>query len=133
MLRLGFFPAFLGLSSNAVLIAADSDDIKSLYGAISRLSEAPAESLAIHEIAQVSRKHSVRLFVTARQPISSNTASSIYYWVLPEPARIAAVEMLVPLTKGSACHQYFDLAPDSASLVVSVGEYDAKWWQRIDD
>jgi hypothetical protein len=130
MLRLGFFPNFLGL--NAVVISADSDGIKSLCQAISRLAAAPDESVAINDIAQVSRKHAARLFVTARSPVSSNPASSIYYWVLPETARIAATELLEPLTNGRAGHQYFDLTPASATLVVSVGEYDAAWWHRVD-
>jgi hypothetical protein len=28
-------------------------------------------------------------------------------------------------------HQYFELEPAGAQIMVSVGEYDADWWARI--
>jgi len=42
------------------------------------------------------------------------------------------VGMLESLMKASNAHQYFDLAPEPTILIVSVGEYDGAWWDRVD-
>jgi hypothetical protein len=130
MLRIGFFPEFKGL--NAVLISADSDGMRSLHGAISRIAETPAEAVPVHGIARVSQKHPACLFVTARPPAKGILASDSYYWVLPENARVTAMEFLEPLMSSVSGHQYFDILPATATLVVSVGEYDDWWWERVD-
>jgi hypothetical protein len=39
--------------------------------------------------------------------------------------------LLEPLAEASAGHQYFDLYPRHV-LVVSVGEYDSFWWDRVE-
>jgi len=40
--------------------------------------------------------------------------------------------MINQLRYTPAGHQYFDLATQDATLMVSVGEYDAAWWHWID-
>jgi opacity protein-like surface antigen len=47
------------------------------------------------------------------------------YWA------VRVKEKLKPLLLAGSGHQYFDVTPSTAVLVVSVGEYDANWWRRI--
>jgi hypothetical protein len=130
LLRLGIFPDFKGF--NAVLLSADSDGIKALIDALSRPMAAPDEVVSVHEIARVSRKHQARLFLTATQPAPGIAASESYYWVVPENERPTVMELLEPLASAAKGHQFFDLVPAAATLLVSVAEYDTAWWERVD-
>jgi hypothetical protein len=128
LLHLGLFPGFRDL--NAVLLAADSEGITTLFEALTRTMANATKPVAIHEIASVAHKYPVRLFLTGDRAIPSVVPPNTYHWVVTEESTRTVMGLLEVFRGTTAGHQYFDLVPSAASLIVSVGEYDDSWWER---
>jgi hypothetical protein len=129
MLRMGYFPNFKGADS--VLLAADSEGIRFLLAAIARATADPAHAVPLHESAQVSAKHPASVYVALNIKSMRRVAANAYYLNVSGNARLNVEGLLEPLAEASAGHQYFDLYPRHV-LVVSVGEYDSFWWDRME-
>ena len=130
MLRLGFFPNFKG--SDSVLLAADTDGVRALLDAISSAAANPGDSVPVHDIAQVSVKYPVLLYVAGTSKALRSAPAHTYYLDVSGSARLNVEGLLEPLLTATSGHQYFDLMPKHVALVVSVGEYDSSWWARVD-
>ena len=93
----------------------------------------PDASVAVHSFATVSTKHPVALMIASRRPIQRPPPGTFYIqtWGSDWPQ---VRGLLAPLADRNAIcsHQYLLLYPDTAPLVVSVGEYDEQWWRKID-
>jgi hypothetical protein len=126
-LRLGYFENFKG--GNVVLLTADREDVPLLRKML-EAAMTEAVPFAIHEVAAIARRHLVRLFVC---PTAVSFRSSGGEWVW----RLTVLECLdvdskLQLLERMTGHQYFDIEGARAQLMVSVGEYDANWWQRVE-
>jgi hypothetical protein len=129
MLRMGYFPNFKGADS--ALLAADSEGIRFLLGAIARVTANPAQAIPLHESAQVSAEHPASVYVAINPKAIRRVPANTYYLDVTGNARLNVEGLLEPLAEASAGHQYFDLYPRHV-LVVSVGEYDSFWWDRAE-
>jgi hypothetical protein len=129
VLRLDFFPEFKGI--DAVLLSADSDGIRAILDALSHAIATPSEELPLHDIAHVAQRQPARLFLTTTRPAPNVVTSNTYYWVVSENEALTVSGLLEPLASITAGHQFFALVPPAASLIVSVGEYNAAWWFNI--
>jgi hypothetical protein len=126
---MGFFPNFKGADS--VLLAADSEGIQFLLDAIARAIANPAKGIPLHEFARVSAEHPASVYVAVNsKAIRFVPANNTYYLDVSGEARLNVEALLEPLL-GAPGHQYFDLYPRHV-LVVSVGEYDSFWWDRVE-
>jgi hypothetical protein len=129
MLRLGVFQEFKG-DEAAVLIAADEAGIIALIDAVAAAAPSPQTPFAVHDLCEVSARYGVRLYLSAAErprPQSTGYSLSVSgYWA------DTTKEKLQPLQSANSGHQYFELIPPTAVLVVSVGEYDANWWRDAD-
>jgi len=129
LLHLGFFTDFKGL--DAVLLSADSVGIRAIQDALSRAIATPSEAVPIHDIAHVAPSYPAHLFLTTTRPVPGVVTSNTNYWVVSKNDALFATELLEHLASVTAGHQYFELTPPVASLIVSVGEYDTAWWERL--
>jgi hypothetical protein len=125
MLRMGYFPNFNGADS--VLLAADSEGIRVLLAAIARATSDPAHAIP----PQVSAEHPAFVYVALSTKSIRRIPPNTYYLDVSGNARLNVEGLLEPLAEASAGHQYFDLYPRHV-LVVSVGEYDSSWWNRME-
>jgi hypothetical protein len=123
-LRLGFFQNFK--SSDAVLVAGTTEDISSLSSKLSQLNHSTNTELAIHQLAVVSTKYPVKLFVTQ----SNSSSNSGFYWLCTSPELNNILPKLAALISSGNGHQYFKLAGSNVQLIISVGEYNESWWQQ---
>ena len=130
MLRLGFFPNFKG--SDSVLLTADADGVRAVVDAISRAVASPGDWVPVHHIAQVSVKYPAMLYVSGTSKAVRSVPMHTYYLDVSGSARLNVEGLLEPLLTATSGHQYFELVPNHATLVVSVGEYDSSWWARMD-
>jgi len=129
-LRIGFFPNFK--NADPVLLAADAEGIHVLLDAIARAIANPSEPIPLHELARVSAKHPASLYVAVNAEAVRSVPANTYYLDVSGNARLNVVDLLEPLTESSPGHQFFDLNPKPTILVVSVGEYDGSWWDRVE-
>lgn len=129
MLRIGFFPNFK--NADSVLLAADAEGIRILLDAIAKATANPTYAVPVHELAYVSAKHPAFLYVAVNAKAARSVPVSTYYLDVSGSARLNVEGLLEPLITSSAIHQFFDLVPRHV-LVVSVGEYDASWWDRAE-
>ena len=114
MLRLGFFERFKG--SDTVLLCGNAEDIAALRQRLAHLaSPASEDTVAVHELCSVSAKNPAQLFA-----LSGATGNGFVY-DQDVSAKLAVLEQAV------SGHQYFDL-PNNRVLLVSVGEYDDRFW-----
>jgi hypothetical protein len=86
----------------------------------------------IHDLARVSRKHPAHLYVAATSKPARPALIGEYLLSVAGPARLTVEGFLAPRLTAAAGHQYLDLAPRPATVIVSVGEYAASWWERVD-
>lgn len=130
MLRIGFFPKFK--NDDSVLLAADADGVHVLLDAIAKAAANPGKAVPLHELARVSAKHPASLYVAVNAKAVRSIPANTYYLDVSGNARLNVVGLLEPLLESSRGHQFFDLNPKPAVLVVSVGEYDGPWWDRME-
>jgi hypothetical protein len=86
------------------------------------LHSAPISPIAIHAHAEVARNHPVLLFAA---PVASDTG---FTWLVSADQLQNIDGLLCSLVSPRGGHQYFDIVGSKAQLMVSVNEYDAKWW-----
>jgi hypothetical protein len=125
-MRLGYFKEFKG--SNMVLLSCNSVEVGSLRASISR-SMSHGFPLAMHDLAKVSHRHPVRLFLSDRAATVDAVVGD-FVWRLTDNEYSDLDDKLAALEGAIAGHQYFSLPGTSAELVVSVGEYPDQWWLR---
>jgi hypothetical protein len=129
MLRLGLFRNFKDCDA-AVLVAADNKGLIALVDAVDAAVANPQTLIAVHDLCEVSIKHGVSLYFSAAEHFRLGDAEYVLavssYWAA------TVKEKLQPLLLAGSGHQYFDVTPSTAMLVISVGEYDANWWRSID-
>ena len=128
-MRMGFFLNFKGADS--VLLAADSEGIQFLLDTIARATANPAEGIPLHEFARVSAEHPASVYIGVNPKAIRSVPANTYYLDVSGNARLNVEGLLEPLAEASAGHQYFDLYPRHV-LIVSVGEYDSSWWDRME-
>jgi hypothetical protein len=124
-MRLGYFPGFNG--GDAVLISCDPGDIATLRSLLRRASKSDAP-VSVHEHGTVSAAHPVEL-IAARTGVLVRPGDRRFTWRVDStyPNVDGLLEGLQPAAAG---HQYFGLDRTTAVLMVSVGEYDANWWEE---
>jgi hypothetical protein len=130
LLRIGFFPNFK--NADSVLLAADAEGVRVILDTIAKVSATPGDAVPIHELAHISVKHPAFLYAVNAKAVRSIPPNT-YYLDVSGGARLNVVGLLEPLIKSSAGHQFFDLVPRPIALVVSVGEYDSSWWDRVEN
>ena len=122
MLQIGRFDKFKG--ARTVLLTGTGEEIASLSKQLAQVVAASGDSLPLHEIALVAPSHPLRLF--AVRAIPNDGEKDAAYW----PCDAAVIDKLISLAATGAGHQYFDIAGPETTLLASVGEYDANWWQK---
>jgi hypothetical protein len=122
MLRIGRFTKFKG--QDTALLSGDADDIASLTKQLAMVVGGSLDALLVHDLAQVSPTCELELI--AARSIPGPIKKDRHYW----RCDAALLDNLSSLTTVSSGHQYFDIAGSEAVLLVSVGEYDADWWQK---
>lgn len=127
MLRIGLFRDFKGINA-AVLVDADENDIEFLLASVSTVSASAKSQLAVHQVSMVSKLRPVKLYLS--QDLKQHDAAAYYLGVGVEAAVV--VSRKLQSLRSHSGHQYFDLIPSTATLVVSVGEYDQLWWESAD-
>ncbi len=125
-LRLGFFPQFKFVGSDAVLLDGAATEISLLAARLGEFAASSESELPIHDFAIVSLRHPVQLFASR----TGRGAGAGFRW-LCSAAEIATVqEKLEALSASAGGHQYFNLMGSPAQLIVSVSEYDESWWRQ---
>ena len=117
-LVLGHFQDFKG--SDTILLSCSRIGVERL---LRELGAAEASPVALHLICQVTPKHPTTLFA-AGKPVAGNVT-----WVVPTSELPGVSEMLQSLARTDQGHQFFDLQGSSATLVVSLNEYNEEWWR----
>jgi len=130
VLRIVFFPKFK--NDNSVLLAADTEGVHVLLDAIAKAAANPGAAVPLHELARVSAKHPASLYVAVNAKAVCSAPANTYYLDVSGNARLDVVGLLKPLLESPRGHQFFDLKPKPTVLVVSVGEYDGSWWDRME-
>ena len=124
-LRLGYFPSLKGEST--VLLSGSSEAVGLLSAELARFVASAASAWAVHEHVLVPRPHSVRLFASRTPPPS---ASDGFYWPCGAADFPSVLSRLSAVAAATEAHHYFTLAPSTAQLLVSVGEYSEQWWAQ---
>jgi hypothetical protein len=130
MLRLGLFSDFK-LCDAAVLLAADTAGLTVLVDSIAWVAARPDTSMDFTDFCQVSAKHSVRFYLSTLHESRAIPSTGYSLPLLNQDAGDIR-DKLSPLMSSNSGHQYFDLRPPTAVLVISVGEYDDGWWHSVD-
>jgi hypothetical protein len=130
VLRIGFFPKFK--IEDSVLLSAATEGVHVLLDAIAKAAANPDKAVPLHELARVSTKHPVSLYVAANAKAVRSVPANAYYLNVSGNARFNLAGLLEPLLEATRGHQFFDLNPKPTVLVVSVGEYDGAWWDRVE-
>ena len=130
MLHIGFFPNFK--NADSVLLASDAEGIQAFLDAIARATANPSEAIPLHKLARVSAKHPASLYVAVNAQAVRSVPANTYYLDVSGNAGLNVVGLLERLTESSPGPQFFDLNPKPNVLVVSVGEYDGSWWDRVE-
>ncbi|HSG73314.1 MAG TPA: hypothetical protein VLA12_23055 [Planctomycetaceae bacterium] len=99
------------------------------------MADLPADDiLSIHELEGVKPVGDLHLEIriTARTRISRRGLAS-FEWEMNSDMLEESLEKIDPLCSDrDPCHQYFDCHPsDDAVIMMSVGEYDELWWDRL--
>jgi|ERR1700733_820512 hypothetical protein len=127
MLRIGLFQEFKGIDA-VVLVDADEKGIEVLLDSVATVSSDASTSIAVHEVSLVSRTHPVELYLS-QGPMRSDAVA--YHLVVGGDVTPAVSEKLSSLRHCSG-HHYFELRPNVATLLISVGEYGPVWWEKAD-
>lgn len=116
MLRLAFFKDFKG--ADTVLLSGRPDDMTNLRVELAPLVSTSSDSIvAVHSLCVVSSKHPAQLFAVSKPSDESHA------FLYDE----SASKKLAALEESGSGHQYFGL-PNERVLMVSVGEYDDRFW-----
>jgi len=121
-IRLGYFPEFKG--GKTVLLEGTPHELLLLSSQLQDFAASSGSELAIHEFAEVSRRHPVELFVArvVREP-------SRGFWWLCSMANVQAIQEKLDALSASKGHQYFTLSDSSVQLIISANEYGEAWWK----
>lgn len=120
-LQLGLFSDFKG--RDFLLLTGDAAAFIRLLPELDAASR--GGQFRIHEISVRLPTCSIEL-VAASQPVPAPA----FTW-LCDPTTVVSIRTdLQALTQCTSGHQYFDLAGSRVQLMVSLGEYDAAWWQH---
>src|SRR5688500_13625083 len=117
-IALGHFLDFK--SSDTVLLACSKPGLEQLRGV---LSTPPTTPVAIHGIARVAPNYPVELFAAA-----SASGAQRFTWLVDREHVQDIRKSLAELATSSSGHSYFDLVDSDTQLMVSLNEYDDKWW-----
>jgi len=126
-IRLGYFPQFEG--NDTVLVSCDSADVGTFRALLTKTMSFGALA-AIHDIAEVSARHPARVWVY-RLPASQKLAKGDFSLSLDPTKYLEVDAKLEALQNVREGHQYFELSQPGVDLMVSVGEYSNKWWEKF--
>lgn len=120
MLRLGVFQF---KNDIVLLLAASPADAIALAERLESALENGSFKLPIHEIAQVSKRHPAKLFVSPEP--ASKLGENEYWW----QCNFVTVEKLKAIAQ-RAGEQYFELSrPCDLFSVSCLSYYNEQWWQ----
>jgi hypothetical protein len=123
-LRIGFFSQFN--YGDIVLLVGTAEDIRNLLIQLRQFSRSSESHLPVHKLAAVSSSHPAQLFAVR----SLTPSGSDFRWLCSGIELSAIEEKLGALAALGKGHHYFHLIESEAQLLVSVGEYDASWWEQ---
>lgn len=111
---------------DTILVSGSSTNIRDLSERIQEFVESPDRKLNVNTLAHVSSLHPVTLWLAK----SAGDAKGLdgFVWVCGKDQIEVIREKLQPLIDSTSGHQYFDDFGDEVQLLVSVGEYDERWW-----
>ncbi len=124
--RLGYFQDFKG--SDMILLSCEATEVSALRTSLSA-AMTHGSVFALHDFAEVSARHPVRLFFCP-PTAPSRSSDGGFVWILNESEYLEVDLKLEALGRVGVGHQYFDLSQTHTTLMVSVGEYPDQWWQR---
>jgi hypothetical protein len=133
LLRIGYFEGFSGF--NAILFSGDVESLKLLADALRGLESPTATPIEIHRLPFCQCYGNVQ--ITAH-PISKELgarrlaeAHSHFSWQHSDEGWLEAAEKIDALISRESGHQYLScVGIEDATIIVSLGEHDDRWWDR---
>ena len=127
-LHLGFVPDFKW--SDSVLLSGSTHDIEKLSLALGKFVESKDQQFPIHNLASIAPRHQAQLFVQCATQELRHSNPAQFSWQCTSGSLSDIQAKLLALVHSGNGHQYFDLDGSDTQLIVSVGEYNDKWWQE---
>lgn len=125
MLRLGLFENFKS-EAKMVVCSGNREDMAHLLSLVTRVHSGVQDSVPLHDEVVVAPNHPTKLFLA--QSLPPRQATNEFSLLFSDDVGREIHEKITSLKGVVHGHQYFELAGNKGTLMISVDEYDDEWW-----